>query len=177
MTSIGTGFAARAVKPVRRRERLTNASTVASLTNVVIATQLRSASTTNDAVFVSRVGVVLYANTVAEWIKIVTSAPLMNESVTQMPTRKKISTTEFASPGQRGNVLRVTRISWRLVAFIKCCLSIARTFPTMSTHPRQRPKRARRFQNKVELRRLQQAPKGPNLTDAEVTDLLAEFGF
>ena len=37
---------------------------------------------------------------------------------------------------------------------------------------------ARRFQNKVELRRLEQAPKDPlKLTDTEVTDLLAEFGF
>ena len=75
MNSIGTDIAARVVKPVRRRERPANAPTVVSLTDVAAVTQLRSASTTNSVVCVSRAGVVVYANTVAEWIKIVTSAP------------------------------------------------------------------------------------------------------
>ena len=75
MNSIGTDIAVRVAKSVRRRERLTNAPTVVSLTDVAAATQLRSASTTNYAVFVSRAGVVVYANTVAVWIKIVTNAP------------------------------------------------------------------------------------------------------
>ena len=98
-----------------------------------------------------------------------------------MPTQKKISTTEFASPGRCGGDLRVTQKKLTARRLYQVLSKYRKDFPNdVNQLTTTDEATARQFQNKVELRRREreQAPKDPlKLTNTEVTQLLAEFGF